>query len=354
MPRRSSPPAPPVARLRTPADLVAAVPLLCGYVPQESLVVLSLHGSGTALGLTLRFDLGWTPEVEDAAAEVVARLRHDGARGTVLLVHSERPDGEGSLAWADLVAAVQVEGDAVGVPVSEALLVRDGRWWSYRCSSPACCPPAGTPVASAPSASVQLLQAQNVLDGRAALSTREQLVRSVAAPVLLAARAADQRAERALEAWAERRQRDGLEVARAADLSTVRAALESAASASGLDAERATLVALAVQDVVVRDEVATWVLSEPTALLSLLQQTAQQVVPPEDAAVCVLLAWVAYAEGDGGLANVALERGLASDPDHSLGLLLRQALSGQLHPREVRRMLERTSTRLARPVRRPG
>lgn len=313
--------------------------------------MLSLQGTGTTLGLTMRFDLGWTAEVEDAAAEVVARLRHDGARGTALLVHSERPDDGSSRAWADLVGAVGAECDEAGICLSEALLVRDGRWWSYRCSSPACCPTGGTPVERVPSASVQLLRAANALDGRAALSTREQVVRSVAPPVLLAARAADQRAERALEAWAERRQRDGLEAARAADLATVRSALELAASATGVDAELATRVALAVQDVVVRDEVATWVLFEPTALLALLQQTARQVVPPEDAAVCVLLAWVAYAQGDGGLANVALERGLASDPEHSLGLLLRQALAGQLHPREVRRMLERTSTRL---IRRPG
>jgi hypothetical protein len=366
MSRRRRPPAPrpgkpvrsgaraPVARLRTPADLVAAVPLLCGYVPQESLVVLSLHGSGTTLGLTMRFDLGWSPDVADAAAEVVARLRHDGARSAVVLVHSDQPDVAGERAWGDLVTAVEVECDAAGIAVPEALLVRDGRWWSYTCSQPTCCPAEGTPFAAVPSASVQLLQAQNALDGRAALETRQQVVRSVAPPVLLAARAADQRAERALEAWAERRCRDGVEAARAADVRTVREAVDRVASAEGLDPERATLVALAVQDVVVRDEVATWALTEPAALLSLLQQTAQQVVPPEDAAVCVLLAWVAYAHGDGGLANVALERGLRSDPDHSLGLLLRQALEGQLHPREVRRILERTSTRPARPLRTPG
>ena len=96
----------------------------------------------------------------------------------------------------------------------------------------------------------------------------------------------------------------------------------------------------------VRDEVATWSLRRSEALMATLLQTARQVVPPEDAAVLALLGWVAYAHGDGGLANVSLERCLTSDPDYSLGNLLVEMLHNQIPPREIRALMRRTRAAL--------
>ena len=69
-------------------------------------------------------------------------------------------------------------------------------------------------------------------------------------------------------------------------------------------------------------------------------------MPPDDAPVLALLGWVAYAHGDGGLANVALERCLASDPDYTLAHLLVEMLARQVPPREVRTLLKATRKRL--------
>jgi hypothetical protein len=45
-----------------------------------------------------------------------------------------------------------------------------------------------------------------------------------------------------------------------------------------------------------------------------------------------MLAWFAYADGDGTLANIALERALRSEPDFPLALLVRASLDRQLPP----------------------
>jgi hypothetical protein len=103
---------------------------------------------------------------------------------------------------------------------------------------------------------------------------------------------------------------------------------------------------VALHDVQVRDEVATWALEDSDGLLALVHQIAAQVGAPWDAPACTVLAWVAYSRGDGARANVALDRALQSDPQQSLALLLRSALDGALPPAEVRRLLRETARAL--------
>src|SRR3712207_3632926 len=46
-----------VARLSSPGEILAVLPSLCGFRPQESLVLMSLRGQRQRLGLTARVDL---------------------------------------------------------------------------------------------------------------------------------------------------------------------------------------------------------------------------------------------------------------------------------------------------------
>lgn len=341
----------PVARLTSPGEIASLIPVLCGFVPQESLVVVSLHGPRKRIGLTMRFDLAWAvSDLPAAAAEVAARLGLDGAAQTVLVVHSAHPDPDpdpdpGSvvgLAWADLVSAVEDACATGGVAINEALLVRDGRWWSYLCCRPACCPPEGTPMEGTSTPALQLVQAETVLSGRAVLASRDELRASVAGPVLLAARASEQALDLAVERWLDRYHREGREPQRQHGVRRARALVARVEAGGAVDVADAAELAVAVQDVLVRDEVATWCLRRSEALVSTLTQTARLVVPPEDAAVLALLGWVAYAHGDGGLANVALERSLGSDPDYSLATLLVEMLHRQVPPQEVRKLMRKT------------
>lgn len=334
----------PVARLTSPAEVVAVVPALCGFVPQESLVVVALRGARRRLGLTMRFDLDWArSDAVGAAEEVADRLELDGAGQVVLVVFSELP---GELCWSGLVEQVRDACAARGIGTNEALLVRDGRWYSYVCTDDACCPSAGTSLVVEPTPALRLVEAERVLGGRVVLGSRAELVASLAPPVLLAAAAARQALDTAVDVWLERHERLGRHALRRHGLAAARALVDGALTGSPVSLVDAAELTVAVQDVLVRDEIATWCLDDRDALLSVLVQTARLVVAPDDAPVLALVAWVAYADGDGGLANVALDRCLTSDPDYALGHLLREMLLRQVPPAEVRGLLKTTARRL--------
>src|SRR4051812_31304287 len=82
----------PVVRLTSPGEIAAAIPHLCGFVPSESLVAVSLRGDRRRIGLSLRFDLPAIEAVADTAnaEEVASRLAHDGASAIVLVVYTEQ------------------------------------------------------------------------------------------------------------------------------------------------------------------------------------------------------------------------------------------------------------------------
>jgi hypothetical protein len=300
--------------LTSPADIVAAVPHLCGFVPTESLVAVSLRRK--RIGLTLRVDL----PPDEAADEVAARLAHDGADGVVLVVYST--EGRRASLVARLTEAVELR----GMTLLEALLVRDGRWTSYLCSSPQCCPPEGTPVGPPPS----LLAASTAYDGRAVLRDRDELVAS-----LQPAAASGEELDAALAAWLAERQRLGTPAMQRRSADAFRAALRDRPSdLSGLT--------VSLQDVRVRDEIATLALDDAESLLALLLAMAGASTAPYDVPVCTLVALVAWVRGDGALANVALDRALDGDPDYGMAQLLRAGLDGQLPPKDVRRWLRET------------
>jgi hypothetical protein len=344
----------PVARLTSPGEMVALVPHLCGFVPSESLVVVSLRGPRRRVGLTLRIDLEACGDEPASAAEVAARVVHDGGGEVLLSVWTEADDGSRP-ARAGLVEAVTAALGAAGVGVHEALLVRAGRWWSYQCSNPRCCPAEGVPLDATESPVVSLLQATDAYDGRVVLPSRDDLVASLEPPGFLAAAAARQSLAAADETAAARILDLGVPAVRTGAVADFRAAVRAAVDPREQrgDALVAQL-AVSLQDVVVRDEVLTWALAEPEPLLRVLHDLAGRTVAPYDVPVCTMLAIVAWLRGDGGLANVALDRAWRGDPTYSLAALVREGLHQQLPPSVVRDWLRSTQRALRprRPTRR--
>jgi hypothetical protein len=328
----------PVVRLTSPGEIAAAVPHLCGFVPTESLVAVSLRGERKRIGLTLRLDLqdGLDQEV---AEQVASRVAHDRAAAVVLVIYTEAVgDRPRESLVRGLIDAVELR----GMSVMEALLVRGGCWSSYTCTHATCCPPAGTPVP----APVDLLVATAAYDGRAVLRDRGELVASLAPPILVAARAAEQRLDAALVQWIATVEDVGRTIACDDAVTALRAALT---------APPTDLVELIVtlQDVRVRDEVATWALDDTEALLTLLLALARESIAPYDVPVCTLIALVSWVRGDGALANVALDRALEGDPAYSMATLFRAGLDGQLPPSAVKQWLRQTRRTLhPRPRRR--
>lgn len=324
----------PVARLRGPAELAAALPHLCGFVPTESLVLVSLHGPRQRVGLTLRADLPAPAHEEPLVADLVDRLIATGARAALVVLCTGAADEGDDLPRARLVARLLARLRSAGVTSDDPLLVRDGRWASYVCRDPRCCPRSGTPLAkAADSRALSLVSAEATTRGVAVLPSRDQLVARLAAPP-----PTDEVLDALSEAGARRRSRTasgGRAQAGRVALSAWRRALADAPPVVPTLRERAELVA-GLDDVVVRDAVLTLLLDDDDALLWLLLTLAGQTPSPHDVQVCTLLGWTAHARGDGALANVALDRALTSDPGCTLALLARQALDGQVPPAELR------------------
>ncbi|MGB8649872.1 MAG: DUF4192 domain-containing protein [Mycobacteriales bacterium] len=334
-PTRWTSPDRPVARLTTPAEMVASLPVCLGYTPSESLVVGCCHEPRGRMGLTVRIDLPGA-EHETAVVDEVERIVR-GQRSTrvLLAVYTEEADGR-LRARTGLVDALRDR--FADLVVTEAVLVRGGRFWSYLCSVPTCCPPEGTPVdAARDAAPLRLLEAEQVLSGKVQLADREELERTLASPSLFAAELGRQRCETALDL----RRREGRARSAETSLQAWAAAVDRWRDppASLGDMEAAQL-AMSLMDVHVRDRLAASPSRDVPPLLALLEELCRRIPSPYDAPVCTLFGWLTYCEGGGAAVTIALERALRSDPDYGLAHLLSAALLAALPPRTLRRIAQ--------------
>src|SRR4051794_28696078 len=132
-------------------ELAASIPHLLGFRPRESLVLVSIAGPGGGrVGLTVRADIPPEEHAGAVAAVLTRSVLTDRPGGVLLAVVSEAADVDGDggdgLPHRGVVRDVVVALAARGVPVPDAILVRDGRWWSYDCPHACCAPTAGTPL----------------------------------------------------------------------------------------------------------------------------------------------------------------------------------------------------------------
>jgi hypothetical protein len=312
-------------RLSGPADVAAAIPHIVGFHPEESLVVISLSGPRRRIGLTMRFDLPPASLHAVMADEVAIRLQSDGAGHAFVACCTTQAGDDARLPRADLVAMIDQRLRDREITLMEALLIRDRRWWSYLCDDAECCPPCGTEMREATD-----IAAAHALIGRAVLPDREALAEQLR-PVASVARAAMTRALKRAGA------------APPTPDETVSLAVElldryaEPANARLSDNEAARLI-VGLSDVHARDGViVAAVRHDLDTAQRLFIELCRRALPPQDAPTCTTLAWLAYADGNGALANVALERAFASRPDYSLARLLRDGLHGQIPPALLRK-----------------
>jgi hypothetical protein len=325
----------PAIRLRSPGQIVAAVPYLVGFHPCESVVAVGLGSQAPQVCLTMRVDLP-PPDCSGELAQLIAaHLQNAGSGGVFLVVFSEGP---GEPPCPDLVEAIQESSRALGIEVKDALWVRGGRWRSYRCQTPACCPPEGTPVEPD---EVSELAAASAWLGDVVHASREDLERSLR-PVGLFVRAS---LERTFE-WVSRQliaelSERGWNAVAAGSRALLRAAVESRAEVSlELRAAEVARLALGLADVAVRDDALMWVGTDlEHAAESLWVELVRKATPPYDAPPATLLAVHAYLRGNGAYARIALDRALASDPDYSFAVLLTEGLDRGVPPKALRAAL---------------
>src|SRR5436305_1601445 len=187
-------------RLSDPADLAAAIPYLLGFPPEESLVVISLRGPRKRIGLTMRWDLPDESLDDDFAEQVALRLAANSADSAVVACFTAQPSDGDEHPRAGLIDAIESRTQVRDIPLMEALLVRDGRWWSYLCTESACCPSDGKEIPAATD-----VAAAHALVGRSLLPSRRSLEDEIKPIEFVARRAMDQSLDRVADELAQRR-----------------------------------------------------------------------------------------------------------------------------------------------------
>jgi hypothetical protein len=325
--------------LNRPGALIAALPAVLGFVPENSLVLVSL-GSGE-LGSVMRVDL--SEELVDRVgnlAEVAAAAEPEAAIAVIVDAdgaHCPRCNEEYRHLCATLTEALSEHDIALWAAHVVDRVALGGRWHCVDgCGS--------SGMIDDPSASPLAVAA--VLDGRRLYPRRADLQAVIAV---------DDPVHSTDLAVAVRQRAAAREVAHRADPAgcsrrDVQNAMTAAARVAGgqslSDAELAGL-GCALSDVQVRDTLYALAVGENAGQAeSLWAVLARTLPPPWRVEALVLLAFSAYARGDGPLAGVSLEAALRCDPDHRMASMLDTALQSGLRPEHIRE-LAATGYRLA-------
>jgi hypothetical protein len=325
--------------LNRPGALIAALPAVLGFVPENSLVLVSLDGG--EMGSVLRVDL--SEEVTDRVGQLAAiAAAAEPAAAIAVIVDAEGAHCPGCneehrllcARLADALAQYDIQLWAAHVVDRVAL---GGRWHCVdRCG-------AGGAIDD-PSASPLAVAA--VLDGRRLYARRADLQAVIALDAGRSAGLAD--ALRRQAAKREAAQRDDPVGCARRD---VRRALAVAKRVAAGDTPSATQVAAlgcALRDVQVRDTLYALAVGERAGdAESLWALLARSLPEPWRVEALVLLAFSAYVRGDGPLAGVSLDAALRCDPEHRMAGMLDQALQSGLRPERIRELAV-TGYRLAK------
>ena len=311
--------------LNRPGVLIAALPAVLGFVPEKSLVLVTVDRG--EMGCVMRVDL--SDELMHSLghiADVAAAAKPDSAIAVVIdedgancrMCNDEHGELAGLLTTAlagrgiELLAAHVVDRVAAG-----------GRW---HCADG--CGNAGT--VDDPSSSPLAVAA--VLDGRRLYARRAELQEVI--EVVDPGRT-DALAEIIDDGNADLSQRP--DDAARADVEAAISAAARVADAAELGDDELARLARALTDLRVRDTLYALAVSESAEQAESLWAMLSRTLPePWRVEALVLLAFSAYARGDGPLAGVSLEAALRGDPTHRMAGMLDTALQSGLRPEQIR------------------
>jgi hypothetical protein len=313
--------------LNRPGVLIAALPAVLGFVPEKSLVLVTVDSG--EMGCVMRVDL--SDELMDSLghiADVAAAARPDSAIAVVV-------DEEGSACrmcndeYRELAALLSSSLADRGIELLAAHVVdrvaAGGRW---KCADG--CGSAG--AVEDPSASPLAMAA--VLDGRRLYARRAELQGVI--------EVADAGRTAALSEAIRGAQPDGAERSDAAARGDVEDAITAAAhvcDGGELDDDQLVRLAWALMDARVRDTLYALAVGENAGQAEMLWAALSRTLPePWRAEALVLLAFSAYARGDGPLAGVSLEAALRCEPTHRMAGMLDTALQSGMRPEKIREL----------------
>ncbi|MGG2459157.1 DUF4192 domain-containing protein [Streptomyces sp. RGM 3693] len=362
----ASRPAEPQVTLRGSAELADALPYLLGFYPDDSVVMVALHGERARFGGRLRLgiptDPSHWPDVSDQLADCLvsgARKSADHLVGILVFLCQEPAPGESGRDVKErlrpLAQRLRTACGSLDVPVLEALCISNGRYWSYCCPDYRCCPADGTPLCLPGTSVMAAAAAYAGMQVRGSLKEMDARLAPRTGP-----RGADQEKaldDAAAELLPRMLQPDGATTVRQATLELAAAmihrfrqdtpsgsnrARDACDDALITDAEAATLI-LGLQDRTTRDRAAEWMDGpDAAAALRLWRALARRCTggyTEHAAAPLTLAGWVCWSTADGPSARVALSRALTADPDCVFAQLLHRAINEGLDPEQLRRCL---------------
>ncbi|OBK74211.1 DUF4192 domain-containing protein [Mycobacterium sp. 1274761.0] len=307
-------------QLNRPGALIAALPAVLGFVPDNSLILVTIDRG--ALGCVMRVDL--SPELADSVdhlAEVAAAARPDAAIAVVV-------DGEGAdcqVCNDEYREICRELGDGLahhGIELLDFHIVDSvapgGRWHCLDGSGGTVDDPSASPLAMAA-----------VLDGRRLYTRRAELCGVIALT--------DEAASQALASVI--RDQPDTDVDTADEVTAAMAAAWQNAAGEPLPEAVIARLARALTDPQVRDVLYALAVGDKAAQAEALWATLARTLPaPWRVEALVLLAFSAYARGDGPLAGVSLEAALRCDATHRMAGMLDAALQSGMRPEQIREL----------------
>ncbi len=322
----SSPAAP--FTVRSTADLIALVPVVIGFEPEESLTLLSFAANPPGRPFHARVDLppvdGGCPDGRpdrEALEQVVRSISEPVSRQRVtqaaLLVHSARPRlaAETAGPMAEALAGPR----SPRVRLLDSVRVHDGRWFRLPGPHVAWEP---TPADGVPfDVALHPFRLHSVVSGRVLHASREALAATLEPDRAAVARVAAQSSRTPTAGVAE------AEWAR-------RTVAASAASGRPLDDGGAARLLTGMRDLRVRDAAwSTMTRADAPAHAELWRDLVRRSPDALLPAPGSLLAFAAWLAGEGALAWCALDRVRAVEPGYSLAGLVAGALEHACDPR---------------------
>ena len=320
-------------RVGSPTDLLAVVPHLLGFIPSHSLVITGARGPQLRIEMTLRFDLPDPPDHQAAASIVshaISVLASQQFTTAVAIAY-----GPGPLV-TPLADAIREAMTGTGIELRDVLRVEGDRYWSYLCSSPLCCPPEGVPftIDGHPAA-----VAFTVASGQQILGSRDKLAATIApvtGPIAEAMRRETLRTQRIAARLITRAATNGGPARPVIQhgLKAVQAAITTYRDGGTIElAGQFAWLSLALTSLWVRDD--AWARMDPghaRAHERLWADLTRHAQPGYVAAPASLLAFTTWQNGNGALANLALDRALADAPGYSMAQLLRDTIDAGAPP----------------------
>lgn len=332
-------------RVGDTSELIAALPALLGFYPENSVVLVALCpprddvSEGLRIAAVMRADLEGCLDSDAAGIDAVVRMcrANNVTRVAAVVVddalqaaNGDAPPAQGVACRVFLlrlrIALLEAEIEMIGAWFTAVIRAQE-YWWSFLdADHGVVADPAASPVAMLTKA----VGGQRIYTSRAeiiaTLEPNTAVAEAVRAHLSEASAAARRRADAATTQDPHAEIREAVELV----LSHLDAAAE-------LTPARLAEIAVALQNSRVRDCLIGLVTTSHAVAAQRLWTDLTRALPaPARADAAVLLAASAYAAGTGPIPGIALDVALAANPEHQLGRILRITVDAGLPPERVR------------------